>query len=583
MTHVPRAGEVRRTRDGLISVLHRIDGRGYKAYKEIQGVYRFPEFELLIDHVQGDPFAAPSRVRVRMARSQAGFPEDPFTQSAGRVALEDFLLRRFANAAGQVSLGRRGSGKSGEFFVDRPGQEVIERTGCRVGDQAIEVRFFAGLPARGRTVLGREAAMMLCEEIPEIVARSLRRTALDSAALDRHIASVEDQDALRRQLARKRLVAFIAEGAVLPRRSGIDERPLVGDPVVPFVGPNGLRVTLPTPHGADVTGTGIPEGVTVIVGGGFHGKSTLLRAILRGVYNHIPGDGRERVVARSDAVKIRAEDGRAIAGVDISPFLGELPGGVGTHAFTTENASGSTSQAAAIVEALEAGSRLLLMDEDSCATNFMIRDERMQRLVTAEMEPITPLVDRIRELHERLEVSTVLVMGGSGDYLALADTVVLMHHYRPDLVTDRARELFEALPSRRVSEAGAPIGTIPVRVPDPATIIPYRRPGRPKIEARDRRLLFGRSEIDVAALEALVSSGQLRGVGWVLLYLRERGVLDGRRDLGEALDALEADLDRRGLDVLFDRPPGDVVRPRRHEVAMALSRLRGLRVRRREG
>jgi len=573
-----RCGPSIRTDDELLARLRHIDGRGYKAYKEIQGTFGFADFELIIDHVQGDPFAAPSRLRVRIDREVAGLGADPFQSAAGRTAFEDFLLRAFADAARRLSGGRRGTGKSGEIIVDRPGQQVIERTGCRVTDRTIEVRFFVGLPARGRRVLGRQAAAMLGDEIPAIVAESLDASALDTDALRRHVECVEDQDALRRALSDHGLIAFIADGSVLPRLSGIDERPLAGADVVPFSAPDALRRTLPTPHGGPVTGMGIPEGVTVVVGGGFHGKSTLLRAVLRGVYNHRPGDGRERVVARDDAVKIRSEDGRSIAGVDISAFLGDLPGKTNTRAFATENASGSSSQAAAIIEALEAGSRLLLMDEDSCATNFMIRDERMQRVVAPEREPITPLVDRIRELYERLDVSTVVVMGGSGDYLALADSVILMDHYRAELVTESAREVFNALPTARVSEATGRIDETAGRVVDPATIDPFRRPGRPKIDARDRRLVLGSDEIDVAALDALVSRSQLRGVGWALHYLKVNGLLDGNRTLAETLDLLDADLARSGPDLFFQRPPGDVVRPRRHEVAMVLNRLRTLRV-----
>jgi predicted ABC-class ATPase len=288
------------------------------------------------------------------------------------------------------------------------------------------------------------------------------------------------------------------------------------------------------------------------------------------------------VVAEPDAVKIRAEDGRAVHALDISSFMDDLPGGTDTRCFDTENASGSTSQAAAIMEALEVGSRLLLMDEDTCATNFMIRDERMQRLVATDREPITPFVDRVRELHETLGVSTVLVMGGSGDYLAIADTVILMDHYRPEVATDAAREVFRDHPSERRTEVRRPLNPPVARMIDPRSVDPYARPGRARIEARDRRRLrFGQSEVDVIGLEALIDRGQLRGIGQVLRHLRERGQLDGRT-VAEFLTACQADLDGDGLYLLFDRPPGDVVRPRMLEVAMTLNRIRELRARQAE-
>ena len=100
---------------------------------------------------------------------------------------------------------------------------------------------------------------------------------------------------------------------------------------------------------------GIRKGITLIVGGGYHGKSTLLKALEAGVYNHIAGDGREFVITDDTAFKLRAEDGRSITGVDISPFIKNLPNKKDTVHFSTEDASGSTSQAANLMEALESG------------------------------------------------------------------------------------------------------------------------------------------------------------------------------------------------------------------------------------
>ncbi|MFV1995794.1 MAG: P-loop domain-containing protein, partial [Verrucomicrobiales bacterium] len=383
--------------DDLQAELYRIDGRSYKAYKDFQGkIYACDgpcAFTLHVDHVQGDPFASPSRLRVRVSRGAAGFPDWADLGGARRVGLETFLAKAFARECARVSS-RSGSGKSGMFGIDTPGQEVIERTAIRMEDEVIEARFVCGLPAAGRRALGRNAARMLCEELPALVARALVFAALDEGGVREAVEVNEDADSLRGQLAQRSLVAFVADGSVLPRRSGVDQHPMEQEGVVRFESPGSLRVTLETPNTGPVSGMGIPEGVTLIVGGGFHGKSTLLNALERGVYNHCHSDGRERVVARGDAVKIRAEDGRSVAGVDISPFIDNLPGGTDTERFTTENASGSTSQAANIVEALEAGAGVLFVDEDIAATNFMIRDARMQELVAKEKEPITPFIDK---------------------------------------------------------------------------------------------------------------------------------------------------------------------------------------------
>ena len=437
----------------LRDLLRRIDGRGYKAYKEL-GRRSFCLGEggdapvLHVDTVQGDPFAAPSRMRLAVPFEASGLPPALCDRRTRRTALEDFVARAVRRALRDETRGGRGSGKSGRVAIDAGGQVILERTALRIGDGVVEARLEVGLPAAGRRVLGREAEAVLLDELPRVAEASLKAPPLDLEAARRHVAAAEAHEALQTQLAAHGLVAFVADGAVLPRESGASDRP-ARDGAVAFEAPDALRVTLELPGANDaleeVSGLGVPEGVTLIVGGGYHGKSTLLRALERGVHPHVPGDGRERVATRSSAVKIRAEDGRGVTGCDISAFISDLPGGLGAAARTTDfhsdDASGSTSQAANIVEAFEAGSRLLLLDEDTSATNFMVRDARMQALVAPEREPITPFVDRVRELYDALGVSTVLVMGGSGDYFEVADTVIEMHAYRPRDVTAEAKRV----------------------------------------------------------------------------------------------------------------------------------------------
>jgi len=561
----------------LLDELRRIDGRGYKAYKAIRGSYRGEGFDLHVEHVQGDPFAAPSRLRVVVPGADGGLPEWARRDATRRAAAADFLNRALADVLAGLSR-KRGSGKSGAMRVVRPGQQVLPRTSLEVApDGAITARFTVGLPAQGRRVLGRQAAALLGDALLDALDDALCFEALDADALRRHVEAVEDARALRAQLAERGLVAFVADGAVLPRRSGADDRPLDAG-AVPFASPPGLQVTLAAPNAGEVAGMGIPRGVTLITGGGFHGKSTLLRAIERGVYDHAPGDGRERVVTVPDAVKVRAEDGRAIAGCDIGNFIAGLPGGQDTRAFTTPNASGSTSQAAAIVEALEVGAGCLLMDEDTSATNFMIRDARMQALVAAEDEPITPFIDRARRLADAEGVSTVLVVGGSGDYFDVADTVVAMQAYRPREVTAEARAVAERYPTRRTTGGGSWQPLRP-RIPRPGSLDPRR--GRKEVAIKtpsDVRLLYGEDEVDVAAVEQLVDVGQLRAAAWAVAWALRSGVIDGRRTLPEALgrvrDAVAAD----GLAILQDRPGGDLAWFRVFELAAVLGRIRSLEV-----
>lgn len=579
---MPTAAELRR-------ILERIDARGYRAYKDIVGHYEFDGFTLFIDHVQGDPFAAPSKMRLRVPQAVAALPATLFDSRVRRIALQDFLTRQLHQALRRVAEGRRGSGKSGLLAIDVGGQEVLERTAMRLTPEWVEARIEVGLPARGRTVLGRQAAAMLLEELPEAVQQGLYWANLPQQAAREFVACVENQAALRAQLAEAGLVAFVADGSILPRASGASERPLPQAQAVPFRSPDALRVTLslpnPLPDGArEVSGMGLREGVTLIVGGGYHGKSTLLQALERAVYPHIPGDGREYVVSRADAVKIRAEDGRRVARVDISPFISQLPYGRSTEAFSTEDASGSTSQAANIVEALEVGARLLLLDEDTSATNFMVRDARMQALVHKAHEPITPFLDRVRELAERFAVSTILVIGGSGDYFDVADTVIMMRDYLPYEVTEEARAVAARYPTQRRVEVAAPLAPITPRIPLPESFDASRGRRAVKIDVKGReRLLYGSEPIELRQVEQIVELSQLRAIGYAI-YLAAERFMDRRRTLAEVLAAVEQLFDEEGLDGLDpfqrgQRHPGNFARPRPYEIAAAINRLRTLAIR----
>ena len=543
----------------LRALLQQIDGRSYPAYRDLKGAWRIEDALLTLDHIQGDPFAAPSRVRVSLA---TGIAPEICTDPDSRLAAEDWLLRRFAAA---LSGRRRGSGRSGELRVYRPGPEVLARSATRLGsDGSVEVRFCAGLPARGRRILGRQAFELLTEDIPRAAQALWVPSDPDLAA---HIASVRAQRALRRQLDSAGLVAFIADGSRLPRVSGVSQAPL--SDAVPFTAPSSLRVTLQGPDGP-VSGMGIGAGLTLIVGGGFHGKSTLLQAIQRGHLDHVPGDGRCRVVTIPDAVKVRAEDGRPVAGVDISPFLSELPGGRQTAPFHTADASGSTSQAAAIVEAMEAGARALLIDEDTSATNLLVRDARMRQLIPRAREPITPLVERIRELAER-GVSTVMVVGGVGDYLAVADRVIAMSAYVPEDLTAEARALAGEPPA-----PAAPMAASLRRRVHPESLRPT---GKGRIRARDeRRVDHGSEEIDLTAVEQVLDGAHAATIGHALRWLSEQGAQPAA--IPELLDALEAAMAADGVEVLSvtRAPPGELITPRRHEIAAALCRLRTLRI-----
>ncbi len=558
----------------LRDLLERIDGRQYGYYKDLaQQSYEIGPYTVSFDHVQGDPFAAPTRVSVVLPSETLRLPDWACANPDARRASADHLQRAVRRELARVPRGS-GSGKSGQLEIARMGQEVLERSAARISPGGmLRLRITVGLPASGRRIRGRQASELLLELLPEALERVV--DGIDQDALRSWVHAVEDQVALRAQLADVGLVSFLASGSGLPRRSGADDRPL-GDPIRLEV-PEGLRCELDAPHAGTLVGLAIPGGVTLIVGGGYHGKSTLLQALALGVYDHIPGDGREVCVSSADAVCIRAEDGRAVGGVDLRPFIRALPLGRRTDRFESDDASGSTSQAAAIIEALEAGASALLIDEDTAATNFMIRDARMRRLVPRDKEPITPYLDRVRQLWEERGVSSVLVVGGAGDYLDVADRVIRMDSYRPCDATAQAVAVARELP---LGEAGArvpdPWTEAAPRIPDPRSFDPSRGQRSERVRSvKTRAIEFGREEIDVSLLYQLVDPAQCRAIGDALLRL-SRSLCDGTRSVPELLDEIDARIEAGGLEEITEPSFGDRARPRRYEIASALNRMRTL-------
>ena len=494
--------------------LRQIDHKGYKAYKILEGEYEFGAYRLCIDHVQGDPFATPSRVRI-VYKNQKNIPDELFREKHRKTAIEDTLLRRLHRSLGSVVRGqRRGSGKSGMVTTCRAGQEILERSAMHIISTVVEARIEVGFPAFGRTIAAGELETLLFDVLPEVAERTFRAKPQLLEELKKAAYLADDQRFIRQELPRLGLAAFVADGAILPRESGISQKKMEG--AVPFESPESLAVTLQLPHGGMLRGMGIRCGITVIAGGGFHGKSTLLKALERGVYNHIAGDGREYVITDETAFKLRAEEGRSIHEENISMFINHLPTKADTADFTTENASGSTSQAANTVEALAAGSTVLLIDEDTSATNFMVRDGRMAQLVSDEKEPITPFIRKIRSLYQDLGVSTILVAGSSGDYLSVADTVLQMDCYRICDVTEKAHALAQELKEEKAD-----------------TVRWLRKPVRKKEIEKIRvhgwdSLSIDKSEIDLRYLEQVADESQTAALGYIIQYILTRAA-DGRK------------------------------------------------------
>ncbi|KAJ1735265.1 hypothetical protein LPJ61_000639 [Coemansia biformis] len=585
-----------------------MDGKQYGQYKLLAGRrFDFGGFTLAFDKVQSDAFAPPSRIRVLVDQDMAQFPHTCISSKVRSVASGHFLSQQVHRAlfrlqTDRAAHGRAGgwqSAKGGALAIDFPGQEVLERTSVLLSAAGVEARLTAGLPAAGRTILGDRAQRMLLDVLPQVVEQAMRFASIDGQAMRSVIQSAEDQEYLRAQLAPSNLVAFIGDGAVLPRSSGVSNLPLAAEAAVLFKSPASMRVSFELPNRGRVTGMGIPRGVTLVCGGGFNGKSTLLQAIERGVYNHVPGDGRELVVADATATKIKAEEGRSVCNTDIRAFIDNLPFGKDTRSFSTPDASGSTSMAASIQEAIEVNASALLFDEDTCATNFLIRDRRMQQLVPQDREPITPLVSRVRELWDEKGVSSILVIGGCGDYLDVADAVVAMHRYEPSDITARAKAIAREMPAAIVKPAAA-YGPVPART----VVVPRELAGDklPKAQTRWALSLFpSRSlgslpapapgpqaagphesadepehhpELDLSALDQLVSISQTRSIARII----HAAAQDPRcMTMSELLEEAGA----RPLDELCANGgvAGDLARPRGIEVALAINRLRCLDIR----
>ncbi|MCD7726597.1 MAG: ABC-ATPase domain-containing protein [Clostridiales bacterium] len=557
----------------LQNILRRIDHKGYPAYKDTKGSYDFRSYALSIDHVQGDPFASPSKVSVHIKGGRAGFPAELYQMKCRRIALEDYLLRRFGRELEKVSFQAKGSGKSGLLSVSRCGQEVLERTACQIDDKTgnIVLRLEVGFPANGRTINARELEKIFFDFLPQCVSHTLFYAALDAETVKAVTDLAEDQQYIRQQLKERDLVAFVANGAVLPRESGVSGRPM--KEAVSFRSPQSMETTMQLPHRGELKGMGIKKGITLIVGGGYHGKSTLLKALELGVYNHIPGDGREYVITDDTAVKIRAEDGRSVKKVDISMFISNLPNGKDTKGFYTEDASGSTSQAANVVEAMEAGTDVFLIDEDTSATNFMIRDELMQRVVNRDDEPITPFIDRVEELYREYGVSTVLVAGSSGSYFHKADCIIQMNQYRPMEITAFAKEEAKAFPMP-VTEP--PKGAKPQFLRRVRAERAFREDSRMKLKTMGREAIsINHDTIDMRCVEQLADTEQLAALAYLLKYAQLH-LFDGKRTLTEAVDALEEVLGQKGLAAVCESAylPCGLAMPRRQEIFACFNRYR---------
>lgn len=564
----------------LDKMLMAINRKSYPAYKDLRGSYQFQGYQLNIDHVQGDPFASPSKLSIQVKKAQAGFPEEYYAETYRRIALQDYLTRQFGKAVSAFMFQAKGSGKSGLISISRCGQEVLERTAFEIENGNLLVRFEVGFPANGRTINAFELKKILFEYLPEIVKKSLYYKNLNAEEIRKTIELSEDQHVIREELKKRKLTAFVANGSILPRESGISQKPMKN--AVAFQSPESMEVEMELPYRGKIKGMGIPEGITLIVGGGYHGKSTLLKALEQGIYQHIAGDGREYVITSDTAMKIRAEDGRCVSHVNISSFINDLPNKKDTVDFSTEDASGSTSQAANVVEAVQAGAEVLLIDEDTCATNFMVRDALMQSVVSGDQEPITPFTLQARELYEKHGISVILVAGSSGSYFYIADKILQMDNYHTYDITGKVQKVLEG--TKNEYHEAVPVSLEALFDKKQKRILKARKMEKKRDQVKIKQFgkdsfSIGRETVDLKYVEQILDSEQTTTLSYCLKALLEQMETKGQ-DSEKCVEDLWQQIESRGMKSLCQGSylPVSMAQIRRQDIYSCLNRYRGILV-----
>lgn len=523
----------------LYQKIRSLQGKNYGLYKSLADkTWDFGDFVLEFLHVQGDPYAPASRVMIKSSLQMLGFSGEWSSTFERRLALSDYLYRRLS-----AVVREKFPGKDAAVVFDSAGPEMLVRNALWVDNGELRACLQVRLPGDGRKIQAEDAAEILTMVLPDLVSAALYNSGESKTdgvepELVEHYRVLAERKEILSQLEERGLCAFVPDGAVLPRASGLSELPMEG--AVPFVSPAEMAVML-VANGREIRGMGIPKGITVISGGAFHGKSTLLQALTKAVYPHVPGDGREGIVVSESAVRVGVEDGRSVRGTDLSQFVRDLPGGISTKNFTTACASGSTSEAANLMEAMEAGSDVFLIDEDSSAVNFLIRDVRVRKLLGDDREPLIPLTDRIREIQGR---SFILVAGACGDFLDLADNIIVMASYKAECARINGKNL----------AAGLVDGTVAKIVPGlPAFVEPQCRdfaeyvkpllPGLRPASAVERQvkvkisgdtlLQIGFLVSDTSKAGALVDKQQRFGAGFMLLNLCQNAASNNDASNGE--------------------------------------------------
>ena len=537
-------------------------------YQKIAGEYVYPGFVLYMDTIPPDPDKTPVRARIRARIADTDLPKVIFKTKEGEIAARDFITREFSDKTVAASQKKHGNGK---FYIDKPGRDMLETSSVVVDDGLIEVRFSIDLPHDKGNIPTYELTELLLKRLPRMVRGSMFFKNIDSEKLTKWIEVYQDAEALRKSLDAAGLVAFVADGSVI---EGIRREE---DSRKAFKAPDDLAVTLTAPNRGEIRGMGIPKGLTVIAGWANSGKTTLLTALSYGVYNHLPGDGREYIVTAHDAMFVQTEEGRRVENVDISPFFSGTLNHHKSEEYRIKRARMFDSQAASVMEAVEIGTSLLLLDEDSSSPALIGTDMRMDALMGEEGNPVTTLVDVLPELRDSLNISTVIALSSNGAYLGCADTVIRFDdEYKASNISEEAKRIAAETPSPepRGATLQKPRGRQPLR----ATLDPMEQKTKDKIRPRGIGYVqYGDEFIDMEKVPQLSSSSQARGIARGLSLLHR--LLDRSRTLSDAVDEVVRRVNTVGLDTLSNRCMGDLAVFRRQELAAAVNRLQDLKMR----
>lgn len=548
------------------NILQGIDGNDYKSYESIEGEYLFNDYTLYVDHIQVHPSACRSNIRVKMPQNVALFPSDTYSNRSREIALRDFITRRFYYLI-QIS------GMSEFIFIDSPGQEILERTTAFVDQYFVEIRFAINLPSANKLVEGNLAQDIFFDKLPSIINNSIVFENLDNDSLYKHIKTSEDADFLRNELENLRLIAFIAENSILPRQSDTNSLPMESE-AVPFISPDTLKMDVELPNKGQITGMGLLRGITLIVGEDGHGKTTLLNAVGHGIYNHIPGDGREYVVSNPNSVIVRAEHGRSIQNINISPFIKNLISEQSTDSFSIDKAESVVSQVANVIESIEVGADVLLIDEGTSANNFLYYNYNSRGTVSEQHEDITSFIDKARSLYNEYMVSSILAMEQAENHFGIADYVIQMSEFKALDVTEKAKEI--AQKNNDPNKINGHFGIIRDRIPllDLSSI-----KTKEDIDATANEIScieFESDIIDLNSIEQLVTVSQIKAIREAIEYAKR--YMDGKKSFRQVTSLVMLDIGRSGLDILNQKLLSNYAEFRKIELAAVINRLKTLKV-----